>query len=52
MADAFIYEGVRSPLGKRDGAFAGLRPDDLLADVLKGLVKKTGIESHEIEDVI
>jgi acetyl-CoA acetyltransferase family protein len=52
MADAFIYQGVRSPLGKRDGAFAGIRPDDLLADVLKGLVKKTGIEPHEIEDVI
>jgi acetyl-CoA acetyltransferase family protein len=52
MADAFIYQGVRSPIGKRDGAFAGLRPDDLLGDVLKGLVKKTGIDPHEIEDVI
>src|SRR4051812_19677773 len=52
MAEAFIYQGLRSPIGKRDGAFASMRPDDLLAEVLNGMVKKTGIDSSEIEDVI
>lgn len=52
MTDAFIYQAVRSAIGKRDGAFANHRADDLLGDVLKGLVEKAGIKASEIEDVV
>lgn len=52
MSDAFIYHALRSPIGKRDGAFANHRADDLLGDVLKGLVEKAGIAAAEVEDVI
>jgi acetyl-CoA acyltransferase len=53
-AEAVIIGAVRSPLvrGRRDGAFAGLHPVDLLAQVLDGLVTRTGIDPAEIDDVI
>ncbi len=50
--DAFIFEGLRSPIGKSNGGLSGIRPDDLLADVLSGLVKNTGIRAEFVEDVI
>jgi len=52
MTDAYIFEGLRSPLGKNNGGLAGIRPDNLLADVLSGLVKKTGVDPRNVEDVI
>ncbi|MEQ1878829.1 MAG: thiolase family protein [Bdellovibrionia bacterium] len=52
MSDAFILEGLRSPIGKGNGGLAGVRSDHLLADVLTALVKKTGIKAEFVEDVI
>ncbi|HEX4925506.1 MAG TPA: thiolase family protein [Bdellovibrionales bacterium] len=52
MSEAYIFEGLRSPIGKGNGALAGVRPDDLLADVLAALVKKTNIKAEFVEDVI
>jgi acetyl-CoA acyltransferase len=52
MSDAFIFEGLRSPIGKGNGGLAGIRPDDLLADVLSALVKKANIKAEFVEDVI
>ncbi len=52
MNHAIIYAGVRSPFGRYGGALATKRPDDLLADVIKALVAKTGMESSLIEDVV
>ncbi|MBE0593418.1 MAG: 3-oxoadipyl-CoA thiolase, partial [Gemmatimonadales bacterium] len=51
MRDVVIIDGVRSPIGKHNGALSGVRPDDLLAEVLKGLVARTGIEPALIDDV-
>jgi acetyl-CoA acetyltransferase family protein len=51
MRDAVIIEAVRSPVGKHNGALSSVRPDDLLAAVLKGLVERTGIDPALIEDV-
>jgi acetyl-CoA acyltransferase len=52
--EAVIVAALRSPLvrGRRDGAFAGLHPVDLLAQVLDGLVTSSGIDPAEIDDVI
>ena len=49
--DAFIVDAVRSPIGKRNGALASLRADELAAQVLNGLVARVGVDPAEIEDV-
>jgi len=51
MKEVVIVDAVRSPIGKVGGALSVIRPDDLLADVLKGLITRTGIDSALIEDV-
>ena len=40
MAHAVIVGAVRTAVGKKGGALAGVRPDDLLADTLKALVER------------
>jgi acetyl-CoA acetyltransferase family protein len=39
-------------VGRRNGALAGVRPDDLLADTLKALVERVKIDPVEVEDVV
>jgi acetyl-CoA acetyltransferase family protein len=51
MKEVVIIDGVRSPIGKFGGGLAGVRPDDLLAEVYKGLVVRTGIDPALLEDV-
>ena len=51
MREVVIVDGIRSPIGKFGGALAGVRPDDLLARVLHGLVERTGIDAARIDDV-
>ncbi|MGD9601135.1 MAG: acetyl-CoA C-acyltransferase [Gammaproteobacteria bacterium] len=54
MRRAVIVDVVRSPFGRgrEDGALAGLHPVDLYAQVLRGLVARTGIDPALVEDVI
>ncbi len=51
---ALLVDIVRSPFGRgrASGALAGLHPVDLFAQVLRGLVARTGIAPGEVEDVI
>ncbi len=42
MHDVVIIDGVRSPIGKFGGGLSKVRPDDLLAEVLKALAYRTG----------
>lgn len=51
MKEVVIIDGVRSPVGRHNGCLSSVRPDDLLADVLNGLVQRTGIDPGLIEDV-
>ena len=51
MADAFIIDAVRSPIGRRNGALATVRADDLAAEALNGLVGRIGLDPAEVEDV-
>jgi acetyl-CoA acetyltransferase family protein len=51
MSEVVIVGAVRSPIGRHNGALAGVRPDDLLAEVLNGLVRRAGIEPSLIDDV-
>lgn len=53
MQNAYIIDAVRTPIGKYGGALASVRPDDLLAIVIKALVARNpGIDLNAIEDVI
>jgi acetyl-CoA acetyltransferase family protein len=52
MREAVIVGAVRTAVGKKNGKLAGVRPDDLSAFVLQELVKRTGIDPAEIEDVV
>ncbi len=51
MREVVIVDAVRSPIGRQNGVLSGVRPDDLLAEVLKGLVERVGIDPALIEDV-
>ena len=52
MPEAVVVEAVRTPIGRRNGALAGVHPVDLSADVLTALVERTGIEPEMVGDVI
>jgi acetyl-CoA acyltransferase len=51
VTDALIVDAVRSPIGKRNGTLAGLRADELAAQVLNALVERNGLDPAEVEDV-
>ena len=52
MAEAFIVEAVRTPVGKRGGGLAGVHPADLGGHVLSALVERSAIDPEIVEDVI
>jgi len=48
-----IIDGVRSPIGSKNGEMIGMRPDDIAAQVIKGLLERNkGIKNLEVEDVV
>src|SRR2546427_4907257 len=51
MADAYIVDAVRSPIGRKSGALSKIRGDELAAQVLNGLVARHDLDPAEIEDV-
>jgi len=54
MTNAVIVDVIRtaSGRGKLGGALSGLHPTDLLAQVLVALLKRNGVESTQIDDVL
>ena len=53
MKPVYIIDAVRTPIGKYGGMLAGIRPDDLLAHVIKTLLKRNEtVDPSSIEDVI
>lgn len=52
MREVVIVEACRTAVGRRKGALANYRADDLLADVLEGLVEKANIDKGLVDDVI
>jgi acetyl-CoA C-acetyltransferase len=52
MADAYIVDAVRTPVGKRGGGLSGVHPADLGAHSLSTLVERTGIDPAAVEDVV
>jgi len=52
MAEAYIIDAVRTPVGKRRGSLASMHSADLGAHVLGALVERTGIDPGAVDDVI
>jgi acetyl-CoA C-acetyltransferase len=52
MQDAFIYDGLRTPIGRHAGGLAPVRPDDLLGGVIKDLVARSPFKPGDFEDAI
>jgi acetyl-CoA C-acetyltransferase len=52
MAEAYIVDAVRSPVGKKKGSLANMHPADLGAHALSALMQRTRIDPGAVEDVI
>ena len=52
MPEAFILDGVRTPIGRYGGALASTRPDDLAAHVIRSVVERSGIDPGDIDEVV
>jgi 3-oxoadipyl-CoA thiolase len=51
MAEAWIVDAVRTPVGRASGQLASVRPDDLAAVVLRAVLAQCGVPATEVEDV-
>jgi acetyl-CoA C-acetyltransferase/acetyl-CoA acyltransferase len=53
MSEAYLVDGVRTPIGRYGGALAAVRPDDLAAHVLRCLVdRQPGVDWSAVDDVV
>jgi len=52
MRDAFLIDAVRTPIGRHGGALAPVRPDDLAAGVIRGLLARVDVDPAAIDDVL
>ena len=52
MLDAYIYDGLRTPIGRHAGGLAPVRPDDLLSGVIKELVGRNPFKPQDYEDAV
>jgi acetyl-CoA acyltransferase len=53
MNQAFVYDAIRTPFGKFGGSLAGVRPDDLAAQVVRGIVSRVpDLDPARIDEVI
>lgn len=53
MRNVFVVDAIRTPIGKYGGALSSVRPDDLLAHVIRSLVERNpSMDPAAIEDVI
>ena len=51
MGEALVVEAIRTPIGRRNGALAGVRAEELAAQSLNGLMGRLDLDPAEIEDV-
>ncbi|MCZ7526929.1 MAG: acetyl-CoA C-acetyltransferase [Acidimicrobiia bacterium] len=52
MAEAYIVDAVRTPVGRRGGGLSDVHPADLGAHVLRALVERTGVDPSAVDDVV
>ncbi|USX52888.1 thiolase family protein [Lentzea sp. HUAS12] len=52
MTEAFLLDGVRTPIGRFGGALARTRPDDLAALVVRTVVERTGVDPSDVDEIV
>ncbi len=52
MTTAYIVDAVRSPVGRRNGSFAGVHSADLGAHSIRALMERSGVDPAAVDDVI
>ena len=52
MAEAYIIDAVRTPIGRKKGSLAAVHPADLAAHPILALVERTGIDAAQVDDVV
>jgi acetyl-CoA C-acetyltransferase len=52
MAEAYLIDAVRTPVGRRNGGLSTIHSADLGAHVLKGLMDRVDVDPNAVEDVI
>jgi len=52
MSEAYVYAGLRTPVGSHGGGLASVRPDDLAATVLREIVDRAEIAPEGLDDVV
>jgi acetyl-CoA C-acetyltransferase len=52
VAEAYIVDAVRTPVGRRGGGLAGAHPADLGAHVITALLARTGLDPLAVDDVV
>jgi acetyl-CoA C-acetyltransferase len=52
MRDVVVVEAVRTPVGRRNGGLSGMHSADLLAEVQRAVVERSGIDPAEVEQVV
>jgi acetyl-CoA C-acetyltransferase len=52
MRDVVVVEAVRSPVGRRNGGLSGMHSADLLAEVQRALIDRSGVDPAEIGQVV
>src|SRR5690606_3656669 len=53
MQTVYVIDALRTPVGKYGGSLSSLRPDDLFAQVIRGILDRNPlVPKDQIEDVI
>ncbi len=52
MREAWVIDGVRTPIGRHGGALAPVRPDDLAAVTIEALLRRAGVDAATLDDVL
>lgn len=52
MSEAVVIEAIRTPFARRGGAYRDIRPDQLLAHALRGVLSSAGLDARRLDDVI
>ena len=52
MTEAFLVEGVRTPIGRYAGVLARSRPDDLAALVAGEVLRRAGVDGSDVDEVV
>lgn len=52
MAEAYIIDAVRTPVGRRRGSLSEMHPADMGAHTIKALMDRTGVDPSAVDDVV